>query len=288
MREITVLGEKKKKPIFPLIMYLFFSVLFLSSSLIDTYAPGPKMFGQIFMSRVLEGSQKLGTRFLAMFQALFLQNVWENRLAEAERENRGLLLQRNGLQYLIVENQKLRNLLQLQEKILERYVHAEIVSRSGDRLTGSFVINVGSREGILEDAPVIGYSEGKYGLIGKVHKVTSRRATVISLLNRYYRIGVTARLARTDYTGILIGDNRNYRMDFIDRQVNRQIQPGDLVLSVGGTIYPSNLPIGKVSRIEDLQYNPSLSLIIEPIVYLNQVEYISVLLRSTPSASPEN
>ena len=233
------------------------------------------------MSGIFDFFQRSNQLILAVLQTAVRQNPWENLYRKNELQRRKLEFQLAELQRSAEDVKQLRELLSLSRSMKWQHLNAEIIVRSGATLRDTIVINAGKNQGLYPDAPVIGFGGGKYGLLGKVQTVGKTQSTVVSLANRYYQIGVTAILEASRFQGILSSDGRFFRLDFINRQAQDSIQKGGLVLSAGSpeSLYPKGIPIGRILKIEEQEYNASLSLIVQPIVEPSQVEYVAVLLK---------
>ncbi|WGK69231.1 rod shape-determining protein MreC [Candidatus Haliotispira prima] len=245
-----------------------------------SYGRSLEYYGGLSMSSILQFFQEGNQRVLAIFQTAFFLNSWENLYRTAEVERRELEFRVADLERRAQETKQLRRILALSNSIEWRHVNAEIIVRSGSTLQDSIAIDVGQTSGIYRDDPVIGFADGKYGLIGKVQTVGEEQSTVVSLVNRYYQLGVTAMLEDSRFQGILSSNGRLFRLDFINRQALNSIRSGGLVVSAGSgeSLYPRGIPIGYIQQIEELEYNASLSLIVKPVVDLSQVEYVAVLI----------
>ncbi|MEM9423814.1 MAG: rod shape-determining protein MreC [Spirochaetota bacterium] len=274
------MGQATRKTIVPFICYLVLSILLLPPAAMKSYGRSLEYYGGMSMNSVLHFFREGHQRLLAVAQTAFLLNSWENKYLEAETQRRKLESRIADLERKAGENRQLRQVLLLADDIEWLYVNAEIIVHSGSSLQDSLAIDVGSEQGVYRDAPVLGFAGGKYGLIGKIQTVGQQQSTVISLVNRYYQLGVTAMLENSRFQGILSSKGRLYRLEFINRQALNRIVSGDLIVSAGSkeSLYPRGIPIGYVQQVEELEYNASLSLVVQPVVELSQVEYVAVLL----------
>ena len=277
----NIIGQAKRKTIAPFVCYILVSALLLPPIAMRSYGKSLEYYGGMSINNILRFFQFGNQRILAVFQTAFFFNFWENKYLESEVHRKELEFQIVDLQRKAEENRQLRQMLALGDSIRWKHVNAEIIVRSGSTLQDSIAIDVGSREKVYPNAPVIGFANGEYGLIGKVQTVGQKQSTVVSLVNRYYQLGVTAMLQDSRFQGILSGNNdRLYRLDFVNRQALNSIESGDIVISAGSkeSLYPRGIPIGFVQQIEELEYSASLSLVVKPIVELSRVEYVAVLI----------
>ncbi len=277
----TTVGQTERKTIVPFVCYILFSALLLPPAAMKSYGRSFELYGGLSMDKILQFFREGNQRVLATVQTAFRLNSWENMYREAETQRRQLKSQLAELKRKAGENRRLRQLLGLSQSIEWHHVNAEIIARSGSTLQDSISIDVGREQGVYRDAPVIGFANGKYGLIGKIQTVGRGQSVVVSLGNRYYQLGVTAMLADSRFQGILSNSGRQYRLDFINRQALNSIQSGELIVSAGSreSLYPRGIPIGYVQQVEELEYNASLSLIVNPVVELSQIEYVAVLIQ---------
>ncbi len=278
----NIIGQTKRKTIAPFVGYILVSALLLPPIAMRSYGKSLEYYGGMSINSILHFFHSSNQRVLAVLQTAFFLNFWENKYLESEAYRKELEFQMVDLQRKAEENRQLRQILSLGNNIIWKHVNAQIITRSGSMLQDSIAIDVGLREKIYQNAPVIGFANGRYGLIGKVQTVGQKQSTVVSLVNRYYQLGVTAMLQNSRFHGILSSNNgRLYRLDFINRQALNSIQSGDMVISAGSkeSLYPRGIPIGFVQQIEELEYNASLSLVVKPVVELSQVEYVAVLIK---------
>jgi rod shape-determining protein MreC len=149
-------------------------------------------------------------------------------------------------------------------------------------------IDKGTSSGIHEDMPVIasdGRSDTGNGLIGKVESATGN-ASVVRLITDS-QLAVAARTAGGSAAGLVQPSPGNPR-DLIMRYVAKDepIAKGDVVVTAGtesqrsdlGSVYPPDLPIGRVTRVDepgDANQLPHL----RPFVDLRRVEYVQVLTK---------
>ena len=275
---------KERKSLIPFLLYVFISLLLLPPVAMRTYGRAVERYGGLSMNGMLYFFQRASQLVLAILQTAVRQNPWENMYREKEAERRKLEFELAELRRSAKEVEQLRKLLSLNEAMEWQHLNAEVIVRSGSTLRDSIMINAGENKGLYPDAPVIGFGAGKYGLLGKVQTVGKTQSTVVSLANRYYQIGVTAILEASRFQGILSSAGRFFRLDFINRQARSSIESGGLVLSAGSpeSLYPKGIPIGHILKIEEQEYNASLSVIVRPVVEPSQVEYVAVLLKKEP------
>ncbi len=148
------------------------------------------------------------------------------RLAQLERENDRL---RETIQF-VRANPKLTLL------------PASILQRSKGMLT----IDVGSIHGVKPSMCAI----SKEGIVGIVTRVEPTMSYVASLHHNDCRI--VARAGKSRAWGVVKGTgndiNQICQMEYV--MLLDDVLPGDEVVSAGGNIYPAELPIGRVVRVQ--------------------------------------
>jgi len=182
---------------------------------------------------------------------------------------------------LAQENARLRQ--QLEKKInpvlrdsarLERYnfVSAKVVNNSVSMFRNFITIDKGNQDMIYPGMAVINSNR----VIGKVKKVSSSFAVIISLLNTDEYVSAT--IKRTGNFGTVRWDGRDPRyttLQFIPRHVNPL--PGDSIVTSGyNSIFPSNILIGIIRRAH-LPTNGSWEIEVELAQDFTELQHVEVV-----------
>jgi rod shape-determining protein MreC len=212
-------------------------------------------------------------------------HVWRNYIwtvgARTENEQllqtvHKLLLINNSYAQSQKENERLRHLLSLNDRLEFRSVGARVIARTPGFLSNLVYIDRGSEEGVHIDAAVLSGD----GIIGRVILVTKHQSQVQLISNPDASIG--ALLEKTRTPGVLRGSgDALLEMAYVGN--TEPVEVGDMVVSSGlEGIYPKGLPIGKVvdSRKGKGVFR---SIKVEPRVDLIRVEEVSVLLNERKS-----
>lgn len=164
-------------------------------------------------------------------------------------ENAELKLKLNNAQSSSLENEQLRQLLNLKKSNTEFETEtAEIVGRNVSNWYSYITVNKGVADGIALNQPVI--SSGN-ALVGRVSEVGTTWAKVMLISDPEHAAG--AIVLRSSEDGLCEGDSSmssdgNCRLSFVSK--NADIIVGDTVTTSGlGGIYPKGLIIGKVTKI---------------------------------------
>jgi rod shape-determining protein MreC len=174
---------------------------------------------------------------------------WKNVRAENRRlrdENQRLRVEALQVSETTTENQRLRRLLALQERLPITTVSAHIIAREWGGWVRSLTVNRGRNDNVTRLAAVIAPD----GLIGRVVEV--RRAVSIIQVLTDPASTVGAHVVRTRTPGIVEGDPRGtLRLRYMARE-GGGIRVGDLIVTSGvGGVFPGGIPVGRVRAIDD-------------------------------------
>ena len=202
----------------------------------------------------------------------------ENETLKAENDDLTVRLEKSY--HLETENERLRNLLSLTEKLPEyNKTEATVVSVSDDKVSSVFTINKGSLSGIKVKDVVIASD----GLVGYIRNVGLNWATVVTILDPQVAVG--AYLPRTELVAMTEG-HRELKGDGLCRlsylENTSLINRGDIVVTSGlGGLYPEGITIGKISEITVSDNGLSQYGIITPSVDFSSLRYVYVLSAKT-------
>lgn len=126
------------------------------------------------------------------------------------------------------------------------YIPARIINNSVNKQYNFLTIDRGANHGIKPEMAVI----SSRGIVGVVYAVSPNFSTVISMLNRDFRL--SAKIKKNDYFGSLTWEGINpYIASLGEIPYHVKLQKGDTVVTSGySTIFPEGLLVGKVSAFE--------------------------------------
>lgn len=139
------------------------------------------------------------------------------------------------------ENAKLLDLNNVSLDPQLTFVTGVVITDSGSPFRQSVLVNVGSRDGILNGWPTM---DG-IGLVGRIAGVGNETSRVMLLTDTSSRVPVT--IQPSGQKAILAGDNTlNPPLEFLDDTA--LVRPGDRVVSSGdGGVFPADLLVGQVA-----------------------------------------
>jgi len=174
---------------------------------------------------------------------------------------------------------RLRDLLELKERLPYPTVSAQVVGRDPSNWYRSIVINKGAGNGLAVDMGVVTPA----GIIGRIVKAYDRFAIVLLLIDP--NNAVTALVQRTRDEGIVEGTEKGLaRIKYLP--LLSTVKVGDQVVTSGlAGGFPRGLPIGAITKIERREAELFLSAEIAPDSDFARIEEVLVVTSPRESAS---
>lgn len=206
----------------------------------------------------------------------FFTNV--DSLSEENKE----LRQRNSeleqalreLEVVKAENETLKEYLSLTEKYTSyTTIPAYIINKDTSNYSNTFIINVGSEDGIKENMTVI----ADKGLVGHVISVSPKTSKVQTITDPSSSVSSIFASSgdRTTCKGSL--EDNILRATYISAEAT--ILENDTVETSGmGGIYPKGITLGTVARVENTKNIIDRVAIIEPTVDFEKLETVLVII----------
>jgi rod shape-determining protein MreC len=210
-----------------------------------------------------------------------IRNVWKGYidLLHVRRENLRLRQSVNELQgklhryeEALLQQQRLREILDLRAQIFPNPVVAEVVGVDPSQWAEAVTVNKGRLNTLRKDVAVVTHQ----GLVGRTVEVAPHYATVLLITDR--RSAVDALVQRTRARGIVVGKSRRLcELRYVD--FHEDIRVGDTIISSGlGEVYPKGLLIGTVVSVRQQSYGLFHEVDIKPAVDLTKLEEVLVLV----------
>lgn len=145
---------------------------------------------------------------------------------------------------LAAENKRLKDLLEIKDKLPGRAIACRVIGRDFSNWTESLIIDKGTKDGIRKDTAVIAHG----AVIGKITATGRSNARVSLITDPEIRIAVISQRTRT--SGLAYGVARGRTiMKFIPKDAD--IKTDDVIVTSGlSGIYPSGYLIGKVVEVK--------------------------------------
>ena len=179
------------------------------------------------------------------------------------------------------EGERLRELMQLRKALpLETFV-GEVVARDGVPWFRTLTLNIGSRQGVSLNAPVISPN----GVVGRVIRLGPEAAVVQLLLDQESGVGV--RIERSRVTGVVAGQVDSagqltgaLQMTYVPMLAD--VVEGDLVSTSGlDRIYPAGLVVGRVRQVK-LGSGLFKEILVAPSTRFDKLEEVLVVRSPLP------
>lgn len=180
---------------------------------------------------------------------------------------------------LTLENQRLRALLALRERISSQGTAAQVVYDAADPYARKVIIDKGLTQGIVAGSPVLDES----GVLGQVTRTHALVSEVTLLTDRDQAIPVLN--TRTGVRSVAYGQSgpSGTELELRFMAGNADVQEGDLLSTSGiDGIYPPGLPVAKVTHVERRAESAFARILCAPSAQLNSASHVLVL---TPVAS---
>ena len=179
------------------------------------------------------------------------------------------------------ENERLRQLLNFTRSnpwydYKAAAVIGQKIGEDPSNLLFSILVDVGARDGVAVDMPVI----TDRGLVGRVVNVGPNVAEVLMLIDP--ASAVNARVQNSRVTGIVRGNiDSGLVMERIPQ--GETVSPGDIVLTSGlGGNFPDKLVIGQITEVMQRDSDMFQSARIRPTVDFGKLEEVMVIVTFTP------
>ncbi|MEO5378392.1 MAG: rod shape-determining protein MreC [Magnetococcus sp. DMHC-6] len=269
---------------------VFFLVLTTAVFLLFSVRSNSNRHG-IFQSGLLEAIGSVQHFFLSpvrVFQGIRQQT---HELMDLALQNQTLrkeltILKPIGIQNqeLLLENNRLRQLLNMPPQPNYRYISAQVVGNSSSIFAKSLVLNAGVQHGIPLDAIVLAPT----GLVGRVVRSSEDYSQVLTLQDLNSRIPVMIQRSRVQ--SIASGRNSStLQLEFISKDAD--VRVGDLVLTSGlGGVFVKGLIVGQVEQVIPEEVGLFQKVQARLAVDLDRIEEVNLLvpsLETTSSVQPK-
>lgn len=241
----------------------------------NSHSPGPETALKDLSISIWLPFQKSVT-WLITFPENTLNAIRELRTLRQEVErlqldNQSLRLELANHKSVESELSRLQEVLQLKARLPHTAKIARIIAHDPSTWNSSFVVDLGSDDGIQEDSPVI----SEQGLVGRVLEVTPKNSKV--LLATDSGSSVAGIDQRSQVTGIVQGTGRN-QLKYAYVNSSEDIQKNDLLVSSGlGGIFPKGYPLGTVVKKTESENGLTIEIEVAPVVDFAALDYVFIL-----------
>lgn len=211
-----------------------------------------------------------------------------NDLKNVKKENDILKENIDSIDSLKIENIELKKQIEaLKEELGIEYtlndytkLNGTILSRNPSYWFNSITIDKGHYNGIKENMIVV----NNHGLMGRISSVSIFTSTVklITTTDTNNKISVSISNGEYNLNGLINGYDQDDNCLIVEGISNTEsVHVGDYIYTSGlGGIFPSGILVGTVEKTDVDEYGLSKVLKVKPAVDFNDINYISVLMRT--------
>jgi rod shape-determining protein MreC len=158
-------------------------------------------------------------------------------------------------------------------------VSADVIAGPATNFEHTIELSKGSDVGIREGMPVVAG-----GLVGRVVQVTGGRSVVKLITDPDFAVAVRLATSGETAVGHGTGDGRPVRVDGVGPQPAVVVPDHEAVLTSGydRAIFPKDIPVGLVTKVEATANQLGQSLTVEPVADLGHLSVVQVLLWEPP------
>ncbi|HEY0455797.1 MAG TPA: rod shape-determining protein MreC [Verrucomicrobiae bacterium] len=199
------------------------------------------------------------------------------KIEDLEHENQALKLRGTEIEEVQRENNRLRQFLSLPRWAPWKLKLARVVGRDPANWWKTMKIDVGSREGIQTNSPVMSVD----GLVGRVAEVGYTQSQVVLLGDPDCRVAVM--IDESGEQGVIAPtssnplDNTLVEMGYISR--SSKLSAGQRVMTSGiGGVFPKGIPVGQIVDFRSVGYGTYFEARVKVQVKMNSLEEVWVKL----------
>ncbi|PJI79477.1 rod shape-determining protein MreC [Polynucleobacter brandtiae] len=195
----------------------------------------------------------------------------ENQAMRVRQAELSLLA--NQSEFLLVENQNLRQLMGLQKQVPFKTLPVEILFNPPNPISQRIVVNRGSGDGLKLGNPIA----NDEGILGQVVRLYENSAEVSLLEDRDFAVPV--QIARNGLRAAVFGAGRGNPLELRYLPIASDLEVGDVLITSGiDGIYPPGFAVAVISRIERNADKNSANVFCIPAAPVNRYRQALALL----------
>ncbi len=176
-------------------------------------------------------------------------------------------------QQLLAENEQLRNLLKMQQRLSVPATVGEILYDAHDLFTRKIILNRGSSNGVAPGQPVIDDA----GVVGQVTRVYPYASEVTLLTDKEQAIPV--QVLRNGLRSVVYGRGQSGILDLRFMSGNADIQKGDVLVTSGiDSVYPAGLDVAIVDQVDKYSNDAFSKIRCLPVAGIDRHKQLLILL----------
>jgi len=206
------------------------------------------------------------------------RGVLLNQMEQLRQENEQLRVLQMQADAVKLENDRLRQMIQLKPHPAWKPRLAKVVGRDPANWWRTVQIDLGSADGLKVNLPVM----TSQGLVGRIYAVGQHRALVVLIGSAECRVAAIVDKSRENgvvgpSASAAILDPNLVELSYLTR--NSKLEPGQPVYTSGlGGIFPAGILIGSIVDTQTVEHGLYVEARIKLAVNVNQLEEVWVLL----------
>lgn len=227
----------------------------------------PIQNGFVYLKNKIEGNEN----FFTNIDTLKAENE------ELKKKNSELEQSLRELEMIRSENETLKEYVNLKDKYSDyQTIPAYIINKDINNFTKTLVINVGEKDGIKPDMPVI----ADKGLVGYIISTTNNTAKVQTIIDTATSVSSVISTSRESIivSGTL-ENNSTLKATYIPTDAT-VIENDNVETSGLGGIYPKGIHIGTIKQIVNTKNSIDRYAFVETAVDFNKLETVLVITNS--------
>jgi rod shape-determining protein MreC len=204
-----------------------------------------------------------------------------------EKERDALLKRVVGADAARAENKQLRSIVSLDGSAgLNAYrpQTARVIGRSPSLWYSTVQVDRGTGDGVRVDQAVVSGA----GLVGKVTEVSASSSQVTLITDKASGVSAKVLDAKGDYGVVVPEVGAPAKLLVRTLPPRARVRPGDAVVTAGTrsskyeSLFPPNIPIGRISRVSPDDIVLSQQAHVAPAVDMRRLEFVQILTRRAP------
>lgn len=206
------------------------------------------------------------------------KNVITSENSKLRSEQLLLQAKLQKLDYLEAENEKLRSLLGLKDRLQEKTKAAQLFTANSSSTNMEMLLDKGKKDGVYAGQPIL----DAYGIIGQVIAVGLVSSRVMLITDNKSAIPVIN--TRTGIQAIAIGTGTPNFLELLNLPETSDINQGDLLVTSGlGSKFPEGYPVGVVYQVQHLPGERFIKVTIIPKSKISSAKDILLLFIERPA-----
>lgn len=220
----------------------------------------------------------LGDAFSAIGETLDARAELADLRAEMERLDEA----RQTFEDLARENDELRGLLGLRDRVSAESITARVVAQSTSSLQYTVTIDVGANHGVQRDMVVVNAD----GLVGRILQVTDNASRVLLAIDPNF--SAAARDATLGETGVLTGQGGALmRLRPFDPEAEIGVGAQIVTSGYSNGIFPPGIAIGEVEEVGQPDALLDRVLGVRPYVDFSRLDFVLIVLQPAIQPPPD-